>query len=279
MAGRIITPTLRDISGVAAGQTAVIKLPVGFTYHGVMIPFTGVTLAQMDEIRVVVNGDVIQRWVGGDRLDSVNQFDNQTAAGAILRLDFERRGMLTRQSNEASVLGTGWNSTPAGRKNPDPRPVTSAQIEIDIDALAAAPAISYVIARRSAPQPSGTLLRVIRKPYSVAGAGDFVISDLPIYGGIINRVHFVAAGVNSVSLELDNQKVWERSAAENTRIQADYGKRTAQSNVYTMDFSEAGYGGDFLDVRAFQDVRFTLDMAGAVTVNVEVETLDVLRKF
>ncbi|HET8701034.1 MAG TPA: major capsid protein P2 [Nitrococcus sp.] len=279
MAGRIITPQLRDISGVAAGQTAVIKLPIGFTYHGVMIPFSGMTLAQMKEIRLVVNGDVLQRWVGGARLDSVNQFDKQTAAGSILRLDFERRGLLTRQSIEHTVLGTGWNNTAAGKQQPDPRPVTSAQIEIDIDAAAAAPAISYVIARRSAPQPSGDLLRVVRKPYSAGGAGDFIISDLPIYGGIINRIHFVNANISSVKLELDNQTVFERSATENSRIQTDAGRRTPQAGVYTVDFSETGYGGDFLDVRAFQDVRWTINLSAGGTIYCEVESLDVLRKF
>lgn len=279
MAGRIITPTLRDISGVAAGQTAIIKLPIGFTYHGVLIPFSGVTLAQMDEIRLVVNGDVLQRWVTGTRLDSVNQFDQQTAAGAILRLDFERRGLMTRQAIEHTVLGTGWNSTAAGRQQPDPRPVTSAQIEIDINSAATAPAISYVIARRSAPQPSGDLLRVIRKPYSAGGAGDFVISDLPIYGGIINRIHFVSASITAVKLELDNQTVFERTETENTRIQTDLDRRTPQSGVYTVDFSEAGYGGDFLDVRAFQDVRWTVTMSAGGAINCEVESFDVLRKF
>lgn len=279
MAGRIVTPQLRDISGVAAGQTAVIKLPVGFTYHGVIIPFSGVTLAQMNEIRLVVNGDVMQRWVGGDRLDSVNQFDQQTAAGSLLRLDFERRGLITRQAREHTVLGTGWNGTPAGRKEPDPRPVSSAQIEIDIDAAASAPSLSYVIARRSAPQPSGDLLRVIRKPYTASASGDMVISDLPVYGGLINRIHFVNANINSLKLELDNQTVFERTAAENQRIQSDYGIRTPQSGIETIDFSEAGYGGDFLDVRSFQDVRWTLNLSSSGTVNVEVETIDQLRKF
>ena len=59
--------------GVVAGQTATLRLPIGLTYHQLWTTFTGVTLAQMDELRVVANGEVILRYGSGTLLDSYNR--------------------------------------------------------------------------------------------------------------------------------------------------------------------------------------------------------------
>ncbi len=107
----LLTRKMPSWEGVAAGQTATVRLPIGNTYHKLLVPYSGVTLAQMDEIRVIANGKTIQRLIGGDVLDSMNQFDGRNAAGGILTIDFERFGLRTRAGSEFTVIGTVTNLT------------------------------------------------------------------------------------------------------------------------------------------------------------------------
>jgi hypothetical protein len=260
----LLTRKMPSWEGVAAGQTATVRLPIGNTYHKLLVPYSGVTLAQMDEIRIIANGKTIQRIIGGDVLDSMNQFDGRNAAAGILTIDFERFGLRTRAGSEFTVIGTGASG--------DAMPITTLAVEIDINAAAAAPVLTAAKAVQSAPQQSGVLKQVRAFGYDPAGAGDYEISDLPRLG-LINRVFFKSAVViNSVKLARDGYTVFERTTAENAAVQND-GVRVTQANYWVMDFSEEGNGQDALAVAGVQDLRFTLDMAGAGHVDVIVEYL------
>jgi hypothetical protein len=120
--------------GVAAGQTASFRLPIGRTYHTLLLTYAGVTLAQMNELRVVANGKVIQRVTGGAFADSRNLFIKRAAANGVLAIDFDRPGMRLKDGEEYTALGTGVAD--------DPQAVTTLTLEIDIDAAAAAPVLS-----------------------------------------------------------------------------------------------------------------------------------------
>ena len=260
----ILTRKMPSWEGVAAGQTATCRLPIGMSYHKVLIPYAGVTLAQMNEIRVIANGKTIQRLVGGDMVDSMNQFDGRNAAGGVLTLDFERYGLRTRAGSEFTVIGTG--------KKDDKMPISTLSVEIDIDAAAAAPVLTAPKALQSPARDSGVLKQVRVFGYDPAGAGDYEISDLPRLG-LINRVFFKqTAGINSVKLERNGYTVFERATAENEAVQSD-GVRVPQANYWSVDFSEEGNGQDALEVAGVQDLRFTLDMVGAGHVDVIVEYL------
>jgi hypothetical protein len=266
-----ITKKMPTFEGVGAGQTATVRLPVGMRYHKLLIPYSGVTLAQINEIRVIANGKVFQRLIGGAVLDSINQYDGRNAAAGILTVDFERYGLITRAGRELTVIDTTVND-----KKPEQR-ITTLSVEVDIDGEAVSPVLGAPTAAQSAyAVGSNPLLKHVRVfGYDPAGSGEFQISDLPKFGAI-NRIFFKSSAViNEIKLERETYVVFERSKAVNESIQAN-GVRVPQAGYYVLDFTEEGNGQDWLEVQGVQDLRLKLDMAGAGHIDVIVEYINPL---
>lgn len=255
-----LTERLPSFESVVAGSTAVCKLPIGRTYHAIFITYSGVTLAQMNELRVVANGKVIQRLASGTFADVLTQFTGRAAAAGVLTIDFDRINMLTRAGEEFTKIGTGDPT--------DQTPIVTMRLEIDIDAAAAAPALSAK-AVQSEPSILGLIRKIRHFTYNAPAAGDYEISDLP-KGDLIGRIIFDNANINSLKIERDNRTVFERTAAENSLIQTD-GKRVPQAGYFIYDPSELGYSSESLATAGVNDLRFTLNMAalGAIPVTVE----------
>ena len=266
---QIILPVERSLpgfNGVGTGQTASLALPIGPAYRRLWLNYSGVSLAQMTEIRLTANGEVIRRYAAAD-LDTINQFDERQAASGQLFLDFERRLLLQRAAREITALGTG---VPGALKATDIRNLV---LEVDIAAGIAGTITLSGKADLANPQASGLILKTRTYPYSPTAAGGYEIADLP-KKGIWSRVYFFSTNVNSVKLELDQTVVHDRTAAENNRIQTDSRIRVPQAGLYVWDATEEGYGGNGLDPIAHSDIRWTLNMAAAGTVKVVVESLE-----
>jgi len=249
-------------NGVAPGQTATFPLPIGRTYHTLLLNYSGITLAQMTEIRLVANGKVMRRITGGTRQDTFNKFCNLAAAAGILRIDLDRPGMRLKDGEEFTALGTGFPN--------DPQQVVTLNLEIDISAAAAAPAFSLK-AIQSEPRPFGMIAKIREFTHNAVAAGDFEIADLP-RGDIIGRIWLSAAGINSVRIERDGFVLFERTAAENTMVQLD-GFRTPQANYFVIDPSENGFAGEAYATNGAQDFRLIVNVAGAVAIPTIVEYL------
>lgn len=263
----ILHRKMPSFEGVAGGQTATCSMPVGNTYHKLYLTYSGVTLAQMTEIRLMANGKPIQRWLSGEVLDAVNQFDGRNAANGVLTLDLERYGLRTRANTEVTAIGTG--------KHPQGKPVkgvviTSFNLEVDIDAAAASPVLE-LRADQSNWRPPGLMKHVRVFGKDPSGAGDYEIADLSRLG-LINRVIFksASAAVNSIKLERDGFTVHERTKAQNEVIQSD-GVRVPQTGYYILDRTEEGNGDDSISTAGVRDLRFTLNMAGAGHVDAITE--------
>lgn len=262
----VITPVDRSLpgfTGVAPGQTATVSFPIGPTYHYAWLNYANLTLAQMLELRLVANGEVIRRYSGAD-LDAHNQFDKRAAAGGMLFLDFERRLLLTRNGRELTALGTGMAN--------DPTPIVNLTLECDIDAAAVGPTLSGKVAI-SGPSDAGLILKNRIYTYNPTAAGDFEISDLP-KKGIWSRIWFGSASVNSLKIERNNQVIFDRTATENSRIQSDGQIRAPQAGWYVYDLTEDGYSGNGLDPLGVSDMRFFVNMAAAGALKVVVESLE-----
>lgn len=267
-----------SFEGVAAGQTATLRLPTGLTYETLLIDYAGVTLAQMTGIRVLANGKEIMNYRSGTELDSDNQYKGRVAAAGIIALDFKRYGLRTRAGEELTSIGTGLPQdlretiTVNGQTVPNPRynpwPVNTLTLEIDIDAAAAAPVLSCAMVQR-APEPTGAILKVRRLDYAPAAAGDFQISDIP-RGDIINMVHFRANNVLNARLEIDNFTAFNLSVARNTFIQTD-GVRVPVAGAYRHDPTYDGFGSEGIVTVGVGDMRYTLNMGGAIALPVTVE--------
>lgn len=276
-----ITVKMPNSNGVAPGQTATFDLPIGRRYHNLFAEYSGITLAQMEEIRVIANGEVIHRYSGTQR-DTMNQFDGRAAAAGVLVIPFERFNLYEQVGEEATALQTG-SADDSGVA------VTSFKLEIDIAAAAAAPSIKLTAEQSdndpNTKGPGKSVLRVL--PYSrVLGAGTPEVSDLPKATEgpkflFVNRAFFFNAGnVSSLRIERSGFTIFERSKALNDRMQTD-GVRVPQANVYVVDMTEAGYDYETIALvqpnkLPHQDYRYILTLSANATVIPIIEYLGVL---
>lgn len=260
------TRKMPGFEGVAAGNTATLRLPIGLTFHQLLLAYAGVTLAQINEIRLLANGELIQRFLTGAQLDAWNQFEGRAAAAAangVIVLDFDRYNLRTRRAEEVTAIGTG--------RPDDKTPITTLSLEVDIDGAAVGPVLTAK-AIQSASTPAGLLKKIRQYTYPGAAIGDHEISDLP-KGEIFNKVGFgghVANVYTAIKVERDNFVVFERSVDENEVVQVD-GVRTPQADLVVYDPTENGHGAEGLATRGVGDLRFiqTLTNAGSVPVTVE----------
>jgi len=255
-----------SFEGVAAGQTATCRLPIGLTYEQLLITYTGATLAQLDAARLVANGEVIQTWTEMTKLDDVNKFDGRAAASGTIVLDLQRFGMLTRAGKEVTNLGTGIQD-----RTVDPNPITTLQIEIDINSAATTPTLAAT-AIQSPAAPAGLVKKVKEFTYTVSATGENQVSDLP-KKGLINRIiigNDSTLGISKVVVERDNFKMFERTSAENELIQTD-GVRVPQADYWVIDPSELGYSAEPISLDGVNDFRLYITTTGTGQMPITVE--------
>ena len=261
------TRKMPSFEGIAAGSTATLRLPIGRTYEQLLITYGGATLAQLNELRIIANGEVIHRVTEFTRLDSMNKFEGRAAAGGVIVFDFNRYKIRTRAGEEFTGLGTGVQD--------DPNKITTLTCEIDIDGAASSPTLSSK-ALQSAPRMVGMIKKTRQFTYSAGASGEFEISDLP-KGDTINKI-FIAnqgvLGITKVVIERDNFIEFERSVAENASIQTD-GVRVPQSDYVVYDPTEAGNGSESLATKGVQDFRIRLTLTAGGQVPLIVETIGV----
>lgn len=264
--------------GIAAGQTATFKLPIGRRYHELQLvgSATAFVVANLSEIRVFANNKIIQRFSGAQR-DLVNQFDGRaaadtSAAGFSLVIPFDRYFLNTVAADEETALNTGSLNEKTGEI------INSLYLEVDLAAagITGTPVLELnATVSEALPGGPGTVLHIQRHLRDVAGAGDYDLVDLP-RGGVttayLNRVFFdpSANSITRVKIEADQRILFDRKAALNRRIQAD-GVRVPQGDVFAIDRTEKGYGGDPLNLQGLQDYRYILTVDGAMTLTAITE--------
>ncbi len=282
----ILTKKLPAFDRVEENTTATLDMPIGYTYHAVALEISNLTPSEISRITIYANGEAIAVYKGGDDLNRIAQFDGRADATSdnVLMLDFRRFGLLTRQAQELTIIGTGRPRGDGGEARDgqptDPRPITTLQMEVEIGATASGnkPKID-ARAEVTPPQPSGLLRKVQRFVYNPDSSGEFEIADLPRLGMVSRMIFDTAnASIDRVRIERDQIVTFDRSEAMNERVQGD-GIRVPQGNLWVVDFTENGYGSDSMTVKNVQDWRTTLWMAGSGTVPVYVEYLAPVSNF
>lgn len=262
------TIKLQNVTGVAAGHTAVLELPVGWTYHSILFEYSGVTLAQLGAIDVVINGDILDSYKNATQLQNVcNAYRGMKSTSGILELNFTRPNLLVKEAREVSAVGTGIAD--------DPNKINTFEVRIDIDSGASAPKIKAT-GIVSSPQPSGLIRKTRHFSFDSQQSGDFEISSLP-RGEDIDRIYFrgydngnSTVAINNIELKINNSLVYQRSAALNNHIQKN-GVRTAVSGWFVFDPSELGYGKEALNTQGLNEMIFILNLASQCRVDAIVE--------
>lgn len=262
-----VSKRLPGFEGVAAGNTATLRIPLGPTYHQILIDYSGVTLAQLTDIKASINGVTFQDFRSGEELDIYNQYDGKAAANGILVLDFERAALRTKPLREITAIGT--NGGVEGGVIP-----STFTLEISIDIAAAAPALA-ARARMSAPRPLDLVKKVRRFSLDANIVGENEFANIPRQE-LISRIFFDESNVTSIDrlkVELNQFEIFDRTRAENELYQTDLseGVRVPQANYFVYDLLEARFGDTMLNAAGSQDFRLkpTVTGAGAVPTTVE----------
>jgi hypothetical protein len=218
----------QSFESVSGGATAVTRLPIGLSYERILVPYAGVTLAEMTEMRIVANGETIRTYRDVEKMNLINQFDGMAAANGILVINLVRHGLRTRAGEEFTKIGTGF-----ARSDTNPNPITTLSLEIDIAATATSPILGVPKLHQDMPSVTGAIVKTKQYIYNPSAEGVFEIADYP-KGELINRIFFFGAGIRSLEVERDNFISFSRNVAENSLLQSE-GVRVPQSDIYVYD--------------------------------------------
>lgn len=254
-----VTRAMPSFEGVAAGQTATLRMPIGYTYHQLLVNYSGVTLAQVTGVRLIANGKAITTYKSLTQLNLHNKFEGRASASGIIVLDLDRFGLEGRAARELTAIGTGHPK--------DPTPLTTLSLELDIDGAATAPALSAK-AVMSGPAPLGFIKKIRQFSFYANAAGVYEISSLP-RGDLINQVYFASSKIEGVELQRDNYVEFSRSAAENNLVQSNW-IRSPQTGLFVYDPTEHSNGSETLATAKVNDLRFNVNMSGAGALGVTV---------
>ncbi|WP_394131658.1 major capsid protein P2 [Shewanella maritima] len=243
------TKLLPSFANVAKGNTTTLELPLGMTYDKIHLSYSGVTLAQLKEIKVDVNGKTIQHFKDGDELQSRNKnLGLNVAAGT---LDFHFKDDVMKTLEEARMFGLGT-------ANADGHPVVqNVTISIDIDGAATAPVLSAHAIQSNA-APIGVINKVKRFPYAL-NAGVNEIDNIPTNPNarIARFTIKTDADIEKIELEVDSRKMYEMPKILGQKVQVDHG-RAPQTGYYYVDLVLEGDMLQALTLVGVQDLRLRL---------------------
>lgn len=285
MSSQKISTKLPNPQGVADGGTATFRIPVGKRIHELELVFnynaTTQNVSHFEEIRIFANGQVIQRFSGTER-DFLNRFEGRKAASnkGILKLPFDRKGMITLPGRETTAINTGV-ADDNGIK------IASMYMEIDIASgatIAESDLQLYALQSDAVAGGPGTIPFIRREQRNPAGAdSDFQIADL-INPGVnapdkvaLNRITFVpsAGTISNLKIDRNQYNIFDRTDGLNRSMQED-GIRVPQAGYYMIDPTERGISGEVINLMGTTDFRYRLNVSQAMTLTCLSEYLGVL---
>lgn len=213
-------------SGIGAGQTASLTLPLGLTYHQFMIEArdAGGLVAdfapEVEEVRLLVDGDVTYQ-ISADHLQKLNAFYGEAPIAGVLDLFLSRPWMRTIAGEDQTAYGTAGG-------------MQSFALEVDLAAGSGIQKLD-VYAVQSAAKPFGTHLRLQKHVHTQGVAGEAEISDLPRGAFSLMALHLTTSGIEDVDVVVDNRRVRETSKTIRSGMSKRAG-RTEQAGFTHVDF-------------------------------------------
>jgi len=267
---------LPAFQGVAEGQEATLNLPLGETYHGILLKRGGGTFNHDHMVSIVlkINGKPIQDLTGV-HLDDMNAFDGAAVGNnttGLSYISFERLGLDTQAMREATAIGTRDLLQPdPAQPNYNPVRIKTMTLHIKITG-ATSPTLSAK-ARLSGGRVLGAIKKIRKFSLSFTGAGKKEVSDIPL-GDQINRIWLFAEGghLTDVTLTRDRFEVFNRTELENDFIQAD-GVKAPVGNLFVLDPTELGAGMEAIVTRGVEDFRLGLTNSQSENITMYVEYL------
>ncbi|RQW61028.1 major capsid protein P2 [Vibrio viridaestus] len=250
-----------SFSNVQAGSTATLQLPLGLTYHMLYLNFAGVTLAQMKNIRIEVDGKPIKKWTDGNRLNAENKhYGRGDATASILPIFFTRTEL--EEINQRRVFALGTSD------------VQTMSLLIDIDSGATAPVLKATSVR-SATAPMGYITRIHEFKHSSAVSGEVEIDNIPLRSNAaIAAIHIYSPDITKCSLQIDDGIVWEMTKDAAAKMQQDHGRAPQSTDKMTLDFLLEGDFVQAIQLSGVQDFRLKPTLSAAGSMDIVVEYLE-----
>lgn len=249
--------TLTSFSNVSAGSTATLQLPLGATYDAIHIEYDGVTLAQLKNIEVRINGKVIQSFIDGVRLQDINKYYKRNVKSGIITLWFIRPEMDNVGLRRMTAIGTA--------------DVATFDLRVDIDAAATAPVLT-AYANKSNQAPLGMITKFKRFPASSATAGQKEIDNIPREARIA-AIHLFKEDIAKCEVEVNERPVYDFGKVLGAGVQVDYGRNPNSAKHTTVDFTLEGDPSQALVVQGANDFRLRTELTTAGAFDIVVEYL------
>lgn len=247
---------------VVAGNKATLSLPVGYTYHGILLQLGGTfTKAQCSRIVVRVNEKIIQD-ISGTNLDLVNTFKGGAVSATNLMIDFTEHQAKDIASELSGSIGTQTG-------------VSRLTIEIDIAAGAVSPTLTSWSFVSGPTDLSPNIAMMIPQTVSYSGAGtwDLEIPHGPQSAHMYKRVWLFGSNIDSVVVKKNGLEVDDSNRAANEFMQTHY-ESTPNAAFYCVDFTIMGHTiGEIMTSRDAQDMRLKITTLGASTITYFLDSL------
>lgn len=263
-----------NVNGVAANNHATVQLPLGLSFAWVELVLGGTfTIAQITNIKVKLNGQIVQEYRSGTELELLNsqQDRNYTTTAGYLHFDFRRMGSQPNnrgtEDRDLTMIRTGIPNNP----NSGLRDVSTFTIEFDIGAAVNPTIVCY--ASMLDPAPMG-LVRYVRDiDYTPSATGRYEIFDVPRQM-IIERIGYnIASGAfTELQNKINGNVVFEGPLAIHNRDQNN-GARKEQSNWFFLEPDPDGDGRDWIDARPAADFRQVLTISAANAIPTVLQQL------
>ena len=291
---RFIT-TFQGITALfAPKQTVTVQVSAAYNYLDLWLQTVNVTVAMIQQVRLKIGGEVIQRWSGAD-LDARLQYDKQPtfASFGILKLPLRRmgiRGGMNVLDFNAQMFLSGSardlsyeSSLNCGSAGGGFKAIQDISIELDlVNTGAGAPQVQ-VFARVTAPVAGGpgAVYRVDQQTKTISnGTVTITKSEMGIDAlrPFINRITLVppAGTLDNFQLRYGTNDWWTVSSRLLQYSQTEDALRnSAIPAQYVLDFQEEGWGDTMLDMSASNsDILLQFEATGAAgTLTYYMESL------
>lgn len=269
---------LTNVSQVKPGGVTTITFDPGPKYHAALLKLTNITLAQIVEIRLKANSEVIHRY-SGTELDILNRlrgfaaYSGGAATTGFLRVPFDRPKLRQRVLEEDGGINTG---------QPDPNTgdmITVLKMEIQLASGAYNPEIVKASAWQSVGTPDGpgTIRRIMNTTRNAQGAGRITWSDFEVPSSKFMSLASIvmipdANKITEAEVFRKQDSVFLADNDENNYLLNDgYQGRKSVAGVFPILFDLEGYGGNVLSLAQVQDNRLVAISQGDYRVKCQVD--------
>ncbi len=259
---------LSSASSVAAGSTFSQKLSLGHTYEKVHLVYSNMTLADLTDLKIKLNGKPMQEYSVATSVNRWNGYFSLETHSGILTLNFAQPHWLP-SGNRFTGLGAAEGGG-----------VETLEITGKIASSVTNPTIEF-FATVSAPTRLGDFITHYEYGGNATATGDLEIKDIPKGNGDILAIGVAHSSILGMKIRRDRLTLFEGSKAmyEAAQKEARPTKRTPQNGFYVYDPLLTGDFRDKLVINGASDFSVIPDFGATGAWTAQVLTLTNLSRF